>query len=121
MRWRLLIAALGISLALTSFALAVDSKIKLKDGTVLVGELKKYGSSYRITMPDGSSKMVPVGDVVEIDGKPTADSATPPTTVTPGVKQGSVGSPGLDAIKRNAEKAEQAIVGMKIWDDWITA
>lgn len=121
MRWRLLIAALVFSLALTSFALAVESTIRLRDGTVLVGELKKYGSSYSIKLPDGMSKMIPASEVVEIDGKPVGDDAVPSVGV-PDVKQAPVsGSSALETIKRKADKAEQVIVAMKLWDDWINA
>ncbi len=97
--------------------------MKLKDGTVLEGEIKKMGGSYSIKTKDGALKMVPGADVISIDdptGKvslnPTAPSGS--TSGTSGTSS-SGGTPGFEATKRAAERATSAIIGVTYWQKYI--
>jgi tetratricopeptide (TPR) repeat protein len=61
--------------------------VKLKDGTVLEGEVKKIGSSYQVKTKDGQHKLIRADDIESI----TADGETTGTG-NAGVRSGNTGS-----------------------------
>ena len=48
--------------------------VKLTDGTVYEGEIKKIGSTYQIITADGQYKFVPESRIAEINGKPVGEA-----------------------------------------------
>ena len=117
MRARLfLTAALATGLCAT---LAFAATIKLRDGTTIVGQARKIGGSYSITLPDGSRQLMPASEVVAIDGKPVGD---PPAASGDGPSEPSAANTGgasFRLTKSTADRADAPIVGLQVWEDFI--
>ena len=66
--WRRVAALfVGAALLLTLGVLQVSADVvKLKDGTVLEGEVKKMGSSYQIKTKDGQYKLIRADEVESV-------------------------------------------------------
>lgn len=97
-----------------AFAMA-NSTVQLKDGTVLTGDLKKYGSSYSILLPDGSRRMISERDIAAIDGKPLGSE-------TPGVSEGGTriqDSARFANTKRKADRVSAPIIAITLWEAFL--
>jgi S1-C subfamily serine protease len=117
MKLRLIWAASVACLLCASFSIAAT--IKLKDGRTLVGEVKKLGNSYSILMPDGTRSIVPIGEILTIDGKAPGAAAEAPTT-SPASRAPSAATGGAFKIaKSKADRADAPIVALQLWDDFI--
>lgn len=123
MKLRLFWAA---SVACVLFAsLSIAATIKLKDGRVLVGEVKKIGNNYSILMPDGARQLVPVSQIATIDGKdPNASAAAGPsaggTPAAPSKTPAAANAGNAFKIaKSKADRADAPIVALQVWDDFI--
>ena len=139
MKLRLIWAASVACLCFASFSIAAT--IKLKDGRTLVGEVKKLGNSYSILMSDGNRSLVPVADILSIDGKslgpngelqapsPAAPTKTPttpgaaatPPVASPTLKPDANSGAAFAALKSKADRSEQVIIGMQLWEKWVDA
>ncbi len=128
MKWRIWACAALLILAATSFAFGAQQRVVLKDGTVLVGEVSRVGSSLSIVMPDGSRKLISMARVESVDGKPVDGQPTAgPAQVTGGSGQTpsgpavTSGGAEFQRAKSRADRVSQAIQGIQIWETFIEA
>ena len=77
MKYRIAGLVAALLLVVAGFSLAASS-IELRDGTTVVGEVRKIGNSYQIIKSDGSKIFVPATEILSIDGKVL--EGTPPAT-----------------------------------------
>lgn len=127
MKYRIagLVAAACLTVAGLSYG---ASKIELRDGTTVMGEIRKIGGSYQIVKTDGTRVFVPASEVLRIDGKDVAggDTAAPSTPAQPTQPGAKPITPVNDAsgnafkvAKSKADKSEAPIVGVQLWDAFI--
>jgi S1-C subfamily serine protease len=90
--------------ALSVSAASTTKKITLNDGTVLEGAVIQEGDSYWVKLVDGSTRMIPIGNV-----KSMADTDT--TTATP------VAS--CTATKVRAEAVDNPAAAVAFWQQFI--
>lgn len=129
MKYRIAGLVTAVSLAVVGFSIAA-STIQMRDGTVVVGEVRKIGNSYQVVKTDGSRMFIPAGEILSVDGKPIEGgaSATPPATgAKPGPEGDRPGVTGTDAVsnafklaKSKADKTDTPIVAVQIWDAFLT-
>lgn len=121
MRLRTILACV-LAVALWS-AVALGATIKLKDGTVIIGDAKKVGNSYSIRTSDGKMLMIPEANIAEIDGRPvgaaaggSTGGASPGGASTPGATGGS----NFQSIKREADRIDaNPSLGVMLWKQFI--
>lgn len=125
MKYRIagLVAAACLTIAGMSFA---ASKIELRDGTTVLGEVKKLGGSYQIVKTDGTRVIIPASEILRIDGKPVgsaeAGAGTPVQPSQPGAKPVPGNDPASNAFKTaksKADRSEAPIVAVQLWDAFI--
>lgn len=118
------VACVLVLLACVVFADAAT--VKLKDGTVIEGEVKKVGGSFSVKDSSGSLKLIPSADILSIDdptGKITF--GTPAAPAAPGAPGGapaggtSATSAEFEATARAAERSDTPIVAMTYWQKYI--
>ncbi len=117
-----LVSVLLLALALLA-NVALAATVKLKDGTVLEGEVKKMGGSFSVKTKDGALKLIPANDIQSIDdptGKVSLGGSTPsgggssaPAT------GGGFNTPDFDTVARAAERSDNPIVAMTFWQKYI--
>lgn len=121
MKPRSIALATILCVAFASLAFAATT-VKLKSGKSYTGELKKLGNNYRMVMPDGTSQIIPVTEVVEIDGKPVGEAAAPasPTasTKTPNATPANAGA-AFKAAKAKADRVDAPIAAVQIWEEFL--
>jgi S1-C subfamily serine protease len=128
MKYRVAGLVTALSLAIAGFTLAA-STIQMRDGTTIVGELRKIGSggSYQVVKTDGSTVIVPAREIISIDGKPLEGGAASPakpntgataTTPAPAVGNDAIGQ-AFKLAKSKADKTETPIVAVQLWDAFI--
>lgn len=118
MKWRIWACALVLTLAVTSFALAAQQRVVLKDGTVLVGEVSRVGSSLSIVMPDGSRKLISISRVESIDGKPLdGQPAAGAAPVAAG--PATAGGAEFQRVKSRVDRMEDALLCVQTWEQFI--
>lgn len=100
--------------------------VKLKDGTVLEGEVKKMGGSYQIKTRDGLYKVIRADDIESIQSddpalntgaNPGSGAARPGNA--PAERRAAV--PGaftaeFHEIKKRADASEQPVKGVTLWE-----
>lgn len=129
MKYRIAGLVAAVSLTVAGFTIAA-STIQLRDGTTIVGDVRKVGNSYSIVKSDGTRVFIPAREIISIDGKEIeggAPAASGGTTATPPA-DGDRASPALgnDAIanafkvtKSKADKTDTPIVAVQLWDAFI--
>ncbi len=128
-RWRPVAALmLGIAMLMSLAVLNASADVvKLKDGTVIEGEVKRMGSSYQIKTPDGQYKLIRVDDVesITVDGNSGGAGVGSGTT-------GRAGSGGATArptarteggftqayweVKKRADNVEEPVKAVTLWE-----
>jgi S1-C subfamily serine protease len=113
--------AAGSALALSSLS-AFGGTIKLKDGTVIEGEVRKLGGSYSVRTPDGKTQMIPAANIAEIDGQPIGGAAATPADAG-GTAGGTTAgaSSSFAGTKSKADRYEEAVLAITLWEQWIAA
>ena len=122
MNVRLLVSAALASAIAASLASAAT--LKLRDGTTLIGEVKKFGGSYSVVTPDGTRKLLPASDIASINGKPISDTSASGS-------EGSVGasatiadpsanaSAGFRETKSKADRVDAPVIAVQLWEEFI--
>ena len=121
---RAIVLALVLCVAFASLGLAAQTVI-LKNGKSYTGELRKLGGSYRMVLPDGTSHIIPAGEIVSIDGKPigtdapaaAAAGATDPKTPAMNANAGAA----FKGVKAKADKVDAPVAAVQLWEDFIAA
>ncbi len=128
--WHRLAALLtAIALLLTVAAIQVSADVvKLKDGTVIEGEVTRVGSSYQIKTKDGQQRLIRASDVEAI----TADGAVSGTGATGSSVGGATSGTGSSAVrpgntaggfsaqfselKKRTERIEEPARAVSLWE-----
>ncbi len=123
MKYRVAGLVAAACLAVAGLSLGA-SKIELRDGTVVVGEIRKIGNSYQIVKSDGSRMFLPVSEVLSIDGHAVAAPATAPTEASKSpagqnANAGDVTASAFKVTKSKADKTDAPIVAVQLWDAFI--
>ena len=130
---RLAALASAAVLFLATAVLSVSADVvKLKDGTVLEGEVKKIGASYQITTKDGQHKLVRADDIESITedgasaGTGTAGSGRAGATgagrsgtagaARPAPRGGGAFSEEYRELKERIEKIEEPVKAVTLWE-----
>src|SRR5262245_36973892 len=104
--------------------------VKLKNGKTIEGTVIKFGNTYRVKLPDGTTQTIPEADVVSVV-KGSAPSPTPSPTPAPSdPKPSATNSPGnapapvtgsanFAATKQRADAVDAQILAVTIWEKFI--
>ncbi|MFT3787165.1 MAG: hypothetical protein QM770_13515 [Tepidisphaeraceae bacterium] len=111
-RW-VMLGVIALLLAAT-VNLAGASRVELKDGTVLNGEVKKMGGSYSVRLPDGSSKLISASQIKSIDGQPIGGA-----TDGGGGATSAPASLGFASVKSKADRVEKPVSAVDLWQRFI--
>lgn len=96
--------------------------IKLKDGTEITGTVIEQTDSYWVKTPDGQTRTISKDDVDSVvKGNPTDASGTPQSNAnTPDSdSQGTGGSLALQQVKEKADRCEQPIEAVTLWQTFL--
>lgn len=119
------IAGLAIAACMVAGGLTyAASTIEMRDGTTVVGEIRKIGGSYQVIKVDGTRIFVPASEIVSIDGKPLEGVApAAPTLPQAGAAQPVAVTDGSESAykvtKSKADKCEAPIVAVQLWDSFL--
>ena len=106
-----------------TIVVAANTKLKLKDGTVLEGEVRRLGSSYTIKLPNGSLRLIAAKDVeeAEIDGggdiggdKPANGVANGPKAPAPAAELAQ-----FNKVARAADRCDTPELAVGLWQQFI--
>ena len=89
-------------------------KITLKDGTVYEGTIKKYGSSYSVKLPDGTTKFVAEPNVAKIED-PTLNGPAGSASAAPG----TAGGAEFQRIFRQADRVDDPLMAVTLWQNFV--
>ncbi len=93
-------------------ALAPAATVKLKNGTVVEGEVKKMGGSYSVKTKDGTLKLIPANDIDSIDD--------PTGAVTgPGAPGGGMTTGDFDSVARAADACSNPLIAVTLIQKYI--
>jgi S1-C subfamily serine protease len=102
--------------------------IKLKDGTVLEGEVKRIGSSYQVTTKDGQHKLIRADDIESISpgGSSGSGSTARPGNTRPGDSGAARPNTGNNAggafteeyrkLKERIDRIEEPVKAVTLWE-----
>ncbi|HEX8325216.1 MAG TPA: trypsin-like peptidase domain-containing protein [Tepidisphaeraceae bacterium] len=93
-------------------------KLKMKDGTVYEGTIKKLGSSYTVKLDDGTMKIVSAGDVASVDDPALNGPATPAGGATSGGAS-ATGSADFDRTVRQADRVDTPLFAVTLWQKFV--
>lgn len=137
-RLNLLLGALAVTLVMGLSAEARGDVIVLTDGTQIeVTTVIKKSDGLWVRLPDGTTRTIPASQVREhrkgsaASAAPSAPAASAGTAVrTPGgtaslpARPGTASaatSAGFAAVKARADRVEQPIVAVSMWEAWVEA
>ena len=93
-------------------------QLVLNDGTVLEGTVLSQGEKYWVKKADGTSQIVPKGDVKKlVTGAAAAGTSTTPGGAT--AAPSSLGMADFAATKSKAERVEVAMAAVTIWQKFL--
>ena len=121
---RALVPAATAAVLAAAVALGVDpasaDKIELTDGTVLEGTVAPLGSSsYKITLDDGSMKIIKKSDVASVNGQSLDGGGSSSGGLNKPGSAKSGGSAGFDEVKRQADRQDEPIIAVSIWEKYL--